>query len=153
MKRINYMGVEVYGTAAASDNFFGCGDCVLLTAPAGGKMIVRVNNQCPGSGNPACREAHFDIAVPGFDNLQYSVNNQCNHAPHNCDPAINSDLCSHTSIESCDCSRVSTDPVVAEGCRLFQGLKWGDNPRVTYQKVACPASEHFIPSNHSRVVV
>merc|ERR1712048_1177839 len=65
-----------YGTAAASDNFFGCGDCVILTAPAGGKMIVRVNNQCPGSSNPACREAHFDIAVPGFDNLQYSVNNQ-----------------------------------------------------------------------------
>merc|ERR1712048_1337987 len=142
-----------YGTAAASDNFFGCGDCVILTAPAGGKMIVRVNNQCPGNSNPACREAHFDIAVPGFDNLQFSVNNQCNIPPHNCDPAIKSDLCAHGSIENCDCDSVSSDPVVSEGCRLFKGLAsaWGDNPTVTYQQVACPSAEHFVQSNHSSI--
>lgn len=153
MKSINYMGATVYGTAAASDNFFGCGDCVLLTAPAGGKMVVRVNNQCPGGSNPACREPHFDIAVPGFDNLQYSVNNQCNVPPHNCDPAIRSDACAHGSIGSCNCDAVSSDPVVSTGCKLFQGLAWGDNPRVSTQKVACPSAEHFVKDNTSSVVV
>merc|ERR1712151_1422112 len=135
MRSVNYMGATVYGTAAASDGFFACGQCALLTSPAGGKMVVRVNNQCPGATNAACREPHFDIAVPGFDNLQYSVNNQCNVPPHNCDPGILSDHCVHVALENCDCDQVSSDPVVSEGCKLYKGLNWGDNPRVSYEKV------------------
>lgn len=116
-------------------------------------MIVKVNNQCPGQYNPTCKAAHFDIAVPGFDFGPASVSNVCQTSPRNCDPGVNSGVCSHGSISSCNCNAVSGDGVLQEGCRIFQRLPWGDNPQVSMVETGCPGAEHFVESNATRVVV
>lgn len=116
-------------------------------------MIVKVNNQCPGQYNPSCTGPHFDIAVPGFDWGPASVSNVCQTAPRNCDPGVNSGVCSHGSISSCNCNSVSSDGVLQEGCRQFQQLAWGDNPDVQMQEMSCPNMEHILATNISAVVV
>jgi len=150
-------GATVFATAAAGDplwqNGAGCGKCYLLTAPAGGKMIVKVNNQCPGQYNPTCTGPHFDIAVPGFDYGPATVSNVCQTSPRNCDPGVNSGVCAYGAISSCNCNAVSSDPVLQQGCRLFQQLPWGDNPQVQMQETGCPGAAHFLASNASSVVV
>jgi hypothetical protein len=60
----------------------GCGQCVLVTNPTAvnsdWKAIVMKKNRCPphssgcGNGN-----VHLDLAVPGYDNLQFSTANIC----------------------------------------------------------------------------
>jgi len=150
-------GATVYATAAAGDPIWqggaGCGKCYLLTAPAGGKMIVRINNQCPGNSNPVCKSAHFDVAVPGFDYSGASVSNVCQTPPRNCDPSVNSAVCAHGAISSCNCNAVGSDYVLQQGCRLFQQLPWGDNPSVQYSSIGCPGYEHFVDMNTTRLLV
>jgi len=116
-------------------------------------MIVRINNQCPGNSNPSCRSPHFDIAVPGFDYSAASVSNVCQTNPRNCDPGVNSEVCAHGPISACNCNAVSGDPVLQNGCRVFQQLAWGDNPTVSMQATGCPGSEHFVDSNFTQVLV
>jgi hypothetical protein len=144
-------GATVFATAAAGDplwaNGEGCGKCYLLTAPAGGKMIVKINNQCPGSSNPTCRGNHFDVAVPGFDYGPASQSNVCQTAPQNCDPSVNSGVCANGAIDACDCSSVGSDPLLQEGCRLFQALPWGDNPDVQFEETSCPSSADVFATN------
>ena len=60
----------------------GCGKCLLVSAPSARNSnwtaVVMKKNRCPpwsnGCGNG---QAHFDLAVPGYDNLQYSTANCC----------------------------------------------------------------------------
>lgn len=111
-------------------------------------MIVRINNQCPGNSNPTCRSNHFDIAVPGFDWSGASVSNVC-QKPRNCDPHVNSGACAHGSIASCDCNSVSSSKRLQEGCRVFKGLHWGNNPEVSMEKVSCPGRQHFLYKNET----
>merc|ERR1712226_1545918 len=107
----------------------------------------------PRTVQPNLYAPHFDIAVPGFDWGPASVSNVCQTSPRNCDPGVNSGICSHGSIGACNCNSVSSDPVLQQGCRLFQQLPWGDNPNVQMQDTSCPGAEHFLAMNGTTVVV
>ena len=49
-----------------------CGKCLLVSNPSAvnsdWKAIIMKKNRCPPWSN-GCDVAHFDIAVPGYDNL------------------------------------------------------------------------------------
>lgn len=161
---MSYQGESIlYAAAAASDLLYcgkgfgcagwgdgsGCGKCYLLTNPGGcssgspklQKMIVRVSNLCPGQYNPTCNnQNHFDISAPGFDYSAASTSNVCTNGAANCDPSVyGSDACAYGSIESCDCSKVSSDQRLVDGCNNFKMLGW-DNCDVDFQEVSCPTN-------------
>lgn len=60
----------------------GCGKCLLVQNPSAvhsdWKAVIIKKNRCPPWSN-GCEngKAHFDLAAPGFDNLQYSTANCC----------------------------------------------------------------------------
>jgi hypothetical protein len=64
-----------------------CGKCLLVSNPtavnSSWTAVVMKKNRCPpwsnGCGNG---QAHFDLAVPGYDNLQYSTANCCGSKPN-----------------------------------------------------------------------
>jgi hypothetical protein len=145
------MGAKYFGTAAASTGIMGgdqnslaCGKCYALRAVGSTtvSLILQANNLCPGSSNPSCTRDHFDIAVPGFDWNAASVSNTCRQT----DPQVlyngNEQPCMRSPVKSCNCDRVSSDPVLVEGCKLFVELGW-DNQEVEYQQVACPGSSNL----------
>jgi len=142
------MGAKYFGTAAAATSIMGgdqnsaaCGKCYALRSLGSSevKLVLQVNNLCPGNSNPSCRRDHFDIAVPGFDWNDASVSNTCRQN----DPALlyrgNEQACMRSPVKSCNCDAVSSDPVLVEGCKLFVELGW-DNQEVEYTEVNCPGS-------------
>jgi hypothetical protein len=141
-------GATIFGTAAASDSILqgnaACEKCYVLQKSGTPSVIVKVNNWCPCQYNPSCCSDHFDIAVPGFDWAAGSVSNVCQQS----DPTINyaggHQQCQNWYLGGppCDCSSVSTDPVLQKGCSLFMSLQW-DNPSVQYQEVTCPTASQL----------
>ena len=63
----------------------GCGKCILIQNPAAvhadWTAVIMKKNRCPPESN-GCEvgKAHLDIAVPGYDNLQFSTANVCGEA-------------------------------------------------------------------------
>ena len=60
----------------------GCGKCVLVTNPSAvnsdWKAVVMKKNRCPPWSNHCeAGKMNLDIAVPGFDNLNFSTANVC----------------------------------------------------------------------------
>lgn len=60
----------------------GCGKCLLVQNPSAVNSdwtaVIMKKNRCPPESN-GCEwgQTHFDLAVPGYDNLQYSTANVC----------------------------------------------------------------------------
>ena len=61
----------------------GCGKCLKIENPnavnADWSVIAMKKNRCPPWSNGCSNNdpPHFDFAVPGYDNLQYSTANIC----------------------------------------------------------------------------
>ena len=65
-----------------SDQSGACGKCLLIQNPgavnANWTAVVMKKNRCPPWTNGCgANEPHFDVAAPGFDNLQWSTANVC----------------------------------------------------------------------------
>jgi len=130
----------------------GCGKCLLVQNPdsvnANWTAVVMKKNRCPPSSNGcAAGQPHFDIAAPGFDNLQWSTANICGKKPgtgfENQDQSASVgswwSQCSNTA----DCAHLCEKLPIPfqKGCKLFASWGWkrGNPASVKYQAVPCPA--------------
>lgn len=55
-----------------------CGACVELTGANGKKIVATVTDECPNTTNAPCAanpNGHFDVSVPAFNQLGFSVGN------------------------------------------------------------------------------
>jgi len=110
--------------------------------------IVMKKNRCPPDSNGCgAGEPHFDIAVPGFDNLQYSTANICGQRPgsgfdNKQQSALLGDWWAHGCSNTAECiDRCDQLPTqFVSGCRLFASWGWkrGDPTNVKYKPVMCP---------------
>jgi len=172
----NFTGGSVYGekmwlTGAASDALSellgpndgccgaedtgvgGCGKCLLVQNPDSlhpdWTAVVMKKNRCPpwtngcGAGVP-----HFDIAAPGFDNLEFSTANICGAPGTGFDSQQQSTAlgcwwrhgCANTA--ECDFLCAALPEEFQEGCRLFASWGWtrGDPSSIKFTAVECPAA-------------
>jgi len=143
----------------------GCGKCALVQNPDSlhpeWTAVVMKKNRCPPWSNGCgAGEPHFDVAAPGFDNLQWSTANICGLRPGTgFDSQTQSEAvgswwtqCSNTA----DCSHLCNElPVEFQaGCKLFASWGWkrGDPMNVKFKAVPCPpafvehVSRQFGPS-------
>jgi len=131
----------------------GCGKCALVQNPDSlhpeWTAVVMKKNRCPPWSNGCgAGEPHFDVAAPGFDNLQWSTANICGLRPGTgFDSQTQSEAvgswwtqCSNTA----DCSHLCNElPVEFQaGCKLFASWGWkrGDPMNVKFKAVPCPAA-------------
>lgn len=126
----------------------GCGRCLLVTNESARKpdwrAIVMKKNRCPpwssGCGNG---QLNLDVAVPGFDNLNFSTANICGAAGTTLSKAQSS-TCGDwynrgsSTMDGCDCSSLPAGPM-RSGCELFREWGWtSGNPTLKIQSVPCP---------------
>merc|ERR1712048_446183 len=108
----------------------GCGKCVLVQNPQSlhpdWTAVMMKKNRCPPWSNGcAAGEPHFDVAAPGFDNLQYSTANVCGQrADTGFDTQSQSEALGswyHSCPNTAECkSRCDQLPLAFQkGCRLF----------------------------------
>lgn len=126
----------------------GCGKCVLITVDSAvhsdWSAVVMKKSQCP-SNSHGCDVPHLDLAIPGYDNLQYSTANTCG-SPHTTASKAQSSACGtwynhgKSTIEGCDCSSLPAGEM-RKGCELFTSWGWtrGD-PTLHWKPVECPAA-------------
>jgi hypothetical protein len=128
----------------------GCGKCLLIQNPdaenSDWTAVVMKKNRCPPWTNGCgADEPHFDVAAPGFDNLQYSTANICGapgtgFANKTQSAALGTwySQCSDTSkcLHLCDKLPAEFIP----GCKLFAAWGWkrGDPDKVKFKAVQCP---------------
>lgn len=130
----------------------GCGKCLLVrTDDAVNKdwtVVIMKKNLCPDHGG-VCSHKHYDFAVPGFDNIQYSTANICGSSTKSETYLTKeqSGVCSRAPPSLCDCNGLPGNTpeqrFMREGCELFKAWGWthGD-PKFHYKLVACP--ENFV---------
>jgi len=131
----------------------GCGKCVLVQNPQSlhpdWTAVMMKKNRCPPWSNGCgAGEPHFDVAAPGFDNLQYSTANVCSdRANTGFDTKAQSavlgswyDSCGNTAECSDRCDQLPS--AFQKGCRLFASWGWtrGDPDQVRFKAVECPAN-------------
>ena len=113
----------------------GCGKCLLLQNPESIQpawtAIVMKKNRCPPEST-GCGpgSAHFDVAVPGYEDLEYSLANVCSLRPNTgFDTREQSETlgkwyksCANTAecVGLCD----SLPSAYQKGCRLFSSWGW-----------------------------
>jgi hypothetical protein len=119
--------------------------------------VIMKKNRCPPESN-GCEagKAHLDIAVPGYDNLQFSTANVCGEASRDATfmSKTHSSMCgdwytrgADTTL-GCDCtvlpSTTNEDKRLKRGCELFTAWGWtsGDPGTLSYQSVTCV---HLLP--------
>jgi len=135
----------------------GCGQCALISVGnsinSGWKALVMKKSRCPPNSN-GCEngKAHMDLAIPGFDNLQYSTANICGQSGTGMSKDQSGCMgnwykkCSNTQQCINDCSQLPGN--FKESCRLFSGWGWRvGNPTGTFEVVRCPqAFKDYIQS-------
>jgi len=139
----------------------GCGKCLLIqnsdAVNSDWTAVIMKKNRCPpwSSGCNSMTEGHFDLAVPGFDNLQFSTANICGnpgtgmtkHQSANVggngvhkwdDECQNTAQCAHL----CD---VLPNKFI-DGCKLFASWGWRKIPGqpvypqpLRWKRVDCPS--------------
>mmetsp|Transcript_4583 Transcript_4583/g.14704 ORF Transcript_4583/g.14704 Transcript_4583/m.14704 type:complete len:247 (-) Transcript_4583:95-835(-) len=129
----------------------GCGRCALVQVPDSvhpeWTAVVMKKNRCPPWSNGCgAGEPHFDVAAPGFDNLQFSTANICGMRPgtgfesREQSAAVGSwwTACEHTAECAHKCDRLP--PQYRKGCKLFASWGWrkGDPSGVNFKAVECP---------------
>jgi len=129
----------------------GCGKCALVQNPDSihpeWTAVVMKKNRCPPWTNGcASGEPHFDVAAPGFDNLQWSTANICGMRPgtgfqtQQQSASVGSwwSECSNTA----DCAHLCNKLPAAfqKGCKLFASWGWkkGNPSGVRFKAVTCP---------------
>jgi len=129
----------------------GCGKCALVQNPDSlhpeWTAVVMKKNRCPPWSNGCgAGEPHFDVAAPGFDNLQWSTANVCGvrsgtgFESQQQSAAVGSwwTECGNTA----DCRHLCDQlpEQYQRGCRLFASWGWkrGDPSRVKFRAVPCP---------------
>lgn len=128
----------------------GCGKCLLIQNPdavnADWTAVIMKKNRCPPWSH-GCEEphVHFDVAVPGFDNLQFSTANICGEPltgfqSKKLSAAAGSwyEECGDTAACAHLCDELPSD--FAPGCRRFAAWGWttGAPTHVRFRPVACP---------------
>ena len=131
----------------------GCGKCVLVTNPTAvestWKALVMKKNRCPPWSN-GCEsgKVHLDIAVPAFDNLQFSTANVCGSALRDTTTLTRaqSSTCgswytqSDSTLTGCDCGSLPVG-AMRDGCERFRRWGWtSGDPQLTYEVVDCPSA-------------
>jgi len=129
----------------------GCGKCALVQNPDSlhpdWTAVVMKKNRCPPWSNGcAAGEPHFDVAAPGFDNLQWSTANICGLRPGTGfesqaqSEAVGSwwKHCTNTADCAYLCEQLPSS--FQKGCKLFASWGWfrGDPSRVRFRAVPCP---------------
>ena len=163
----NEYGAQFYGAAAISKFLWdgntnsgnwlgeGCGKCYKVTGssntgPNPGvatTVVLKGTNICPTGICNENGKAHFDIAAPGFDVLEYSWSNTCEVLEP--DELEGFQSCGRWMIDTqdydvdCDCSKFNS-PVLRAGCENFYSMKW-DNAPVVYEEVMCPPEISSLP--------
>ena len=141
-----------------NDDVGGCGKCLLVQNPSARNSdwtaIVMKKNRCPPWSN-GCDVAHFDLAVPGYDNLQYSTANCCGSGSKEnthltkSQSSVCGDWYRHGSstIEGCNCSSLPKG-TYRDGCDLFSSWGWtSGDPVLNYRVVDCPSEYEKIVSS------
>lgn len=139
------------------DNKGGCGKCLLIRNPDAVKAdwtaVIMKKNRCPPWSNGCgANSAHFDVAAPGFDNLQYSTANICGKPATGFktkeqSAALGSwyNKYQNTAEATALCDELPS--AFKEGCELFASWGWktGNPKGVDYKVVACPTkfTEHI----------
>jgi hypothetical protein len=127
----------------------GCGKCLLVTNPSAvnknWSAVVMKKNRCPPwSHGCEAGVAHFDLAIPGYDNLQYSTANICGQASTILTRAQSS-VCGEwykkgsSTIVGCSCESLpnitTTQRIMKRGCELFTAWGWTSGDPVLNYKV------------------
>lgn len=132
----------------------GCGKCALVQNPDSlhpdWTAVVMKKNRCPPSSNGCGNgEPHFDIAAPGFDNLQWSTANVCastsipgtGFTSQEQSATLGNwwSTCQNTAECQNLCDQLPS--VFQNGCKLFASWGWkrGDPDAVKYKAIECPA--------------
>lgn len=140
------------GCCGSDNGSMGCGKCALIRVPsatnADWTALIMKKNRCPPNSN-GCEtgNVHFDVAVPGYDNLQFSTANVCGARAgtgfnSRQDSAILGDWYTQFSNTAQAASRCSSLPSeFQKGCELFSEWGWtrGD-PNAEYQVIECPSA-------------
>jgi hypothetical protein len=144
----------------------GCGKCLLVQDPdavnSDWTAVVMKKSRCPPESK-GCEpgNAHFDLAVPGFDYLDESTANVCADRKGTLftgklesgalgDWPTRSTYANGTCVGGCSLADpIHMDrcdwlpPEFAKGCRLFAEWGWTQSPmNVRYRRVECP--ENFV---------
>merc|ERR1712190_329562 len=126
----------------------GCGKCLLIQNPdsvnSDWTAVVMKKNRCP-PWSVGCDKVHLDLAIPGFDDLQWSTANICGQSGTGFSNQHQSEAFAKWW-KSCnniaDCAyRCDTLPSsLRDGCRLFASWGWkrGNPSGVKYKPVECP---------------
>jgi len=128
----------------------GCGKCLLIQNPDSEKAdwtaVIMKKNRCPPwSTGCGAEQPHFDVAVPGFDNLQWSTANICGNpdtgfASKEQSAAVGSwyNECKNTAECASLCEKLPASFI--RGCKLFSSWGWkrGDPSNVKFRVVPCP---------------
>lgn len=140
------------GCCGSDTESMGCGKCALIRVPSATNSdwtaLIMKKNRCPPNSN-GCESGnvHFDVAVPGYDNLQFSTANVCGLRDNTGfasqqDSALLGDWYTqfpNTAQAATRCSSLPTQ--FQKGCQLFSEWGWtrGDPP-AEFQVVDCPSA-------------
>merc|ERR1719285_955256 len=140
------------GCCGSDNASMGCGKCALIRVPSATNgdwtALIMKKNRCPPNSN-GCEagNVHFDVAVPGYDNLQFSTANICGQRAGTGftsaqESAVLGDWYTQFPNTAQAASRCSSLPAeFQKGCQLFSEWGWtrGD-PNAEYQVVDCPSA-------------
>jgi len=135
----------------SSSESSGCGKCVLMRVSDAVNnewtALVMKKNRCPPWSN-GCEPGnlHFDMAVPGYDNLQYSTANVCGmrdntgFASQQASAVLGDWYNQFDNTAAAGASLCTTlPPQFQEGCELFSSWGWNrGDPNAEYRVVDCP---------------
>ena len=125
-----------------------CGKCMLIRVPESNHpdwtAVVMKKNRCPPWSN-SCQQpkANIDIAVPGFDNLQYSTANVCGQRQGTMrqdQSTVLGDWYKHGKMadQKYKCDKLPKE--YRDGCKIFTEWGWysGNPQNVEWKVVDCP---------------
>mmetsp|Transcript_10555 Transcript_10555/g.33368 ORF Transcript_10555/g.33368 Transcript_10555/m.33368 type:complete len:288 (-) Transcript_10555:290-1153(-) len=142
------MGPDTDCCGADGDGGGGCGQCLLVKTASSNHpdwlAVIMKKNRCPPWSN-GCDKVHMDVAVPGFDNLQYSTANCCGDGGRS-DTYIqkhHSAIYGSVAPQHCNCWQLPGDTPaqrqIRDGCLLFKEWGWHfGTPKLDYRPVPCP---------------
>jgi len=141
------------GCCGSDLNSMGCGKCALIRVPSATNSdwtaLIMKKNRCPPNSN-GCEagNVHFDVAVPGYDNLQFSTANVCGQRDgtgftSSQDSAVLGDWYNqgfqNTAQAASRCAELPSE--FQKGCEIFSEWGWtSGDPMAEYQVVECPSA-------------
>merc|ERR1719203_1120893 len=140
------------GCCGSDSDSMGCGKCALIRVPSATNSdwtaLIMKKNRCPPHSN-GCEigNVHFDVAVPGYDNLDFSTANVCGKRANTGfaskeESAVLGDWYVQHQNTAQAVSRCGSLPSeFLKGCELFSEWGWtrGDPP-AEFRVVDCPSA-------------